>query len=557
MRKYYIYALLFASLFQTGCDILDKKDLSAVTEEDVWTDKSYATAYLDKLYRDNLPEWDAFVSGNSDESGGGDAIMYGQLTTSSIDVWYYTNIRNINILFKNLDESPIADDVKISLKAQASVLRAWKYFQMVRVYGGIPMIKMPQDLDDDLYVTRNKTSECIAEIVADLDYAIDNLPWKWTGNDEGRITKAAALALKGRVLLYYASPQFNPSNDVTRWEKAYEVNKLAVEELAKNGYRLYPDYANLWFDEMNEEVVFGQRYQEPGRTHMWDAATRPLSEAQNQTGANHPTLEMVESYPMNTGISIHESSDYDPLFFWKNRDPRFTATIAYNSCLWELSGKTGRKQWTYIGSELNSPTESGFYCRKAINTSYTPYYTEKSSTDWIEIRYAEVLMNYAECAAELGKQDEAYSVLKQIRQRAGIIPGADQLYGLKSGMSKDDMIDAIMFERKIEFAYEGKRYWDLRRRRLFEKELNGTKRHGLLSKLKVSQEEFDKIKDNVDFDKDYPTYFKDSVVILDKKFDINFPENYYFYAIPNKHLETNSKLQQTQGWADGSFNPYE
>ena len=119
------------------------------------------------------------------------------------------------------------------------------------------------------------------------------------------------------------------------------------------------------------------------------------------------------------------------------------------------------------------------------------------------------------------------------------------------------MIKAIMLERKIEFAFEGKRYWDLRRRRLFASELNGTRRHGLLPKLKISQEEFDKIKDNVDIDKDKDTYFRDSLIVLDTKFDIDFKDNYYFYAIPNKHLETNSKLEQTQGWDGGTFNPYE
>ena len=97
----------------------------------------------------------------------------------------------------------------------------------------------------------------------------------------------------------------------------------------------------------------------------------------------------------------------------------------------------------------------------------------------------------------------------------------------------------------------------MRRRRLFASELNGTRRHGLLPKLKISQEEFDKIKDNVDIDKDKDTYFRDSLVVLDTKFDIDFKDNYYFYAIPNKHLETNSKLEQTQGWDGGTFNPYE
>lgn len=554
--NYILLGCLISSSFACS-DILNKKDLSAVTEEDVWNDSKYATAYLDKLCRDNLPDWDAGASNNSDEANGGDGIMYGQLTTSSIDTWNYEQIRKINLLLQKVGSGSIDEETQNTLKAQALVLRAWRYFQMVRLYGGVPLILEPQELTDDLYVTRAKTSECIAQMVKDLDDAIAILPWKWTSDDEGRITKAAAMAFKGRILLYWASPQFNPDNDKQRWEDAYNVNKQVMEELAQNGYGLYGSYSDLWFDEMNVEAVFVKRFQEPGLTNSWNAGTRPLSEAQNYTGYNRPTLEMVESYPMADGTPITESKDYDPVYFWKNRDPRFAQSIAYNGCLWELSGKSGRIQWTYVGSELNNPTPSGFYCRKAVDESYTPYYTERSSTDWIEIRYAEVLMNYAECAAELDKKDEAYAILKQIRNRAGILPGSDGLYGLNAGMSHDDMIKAIMLERKIEFAFEGKRYWDLRRRRLFASELNGTRRHGLLPKLKISQEEFDKIKDNVDIDKDKDTYFRDSLVVLDTKFDIDFKDNYYFYAIPNKHLETNSKLEQTQGWDGGTFNPYE
>ena len=554
--NYILLGCLISSSFACS-DILNKKDLSAVTEEDVWNDSKYATAYLDKLCRDNLPDWDAGASNNSDEANGGDGIMYGQLTTSSIDTWNYEQIRKINLLLQKVGSGSIDEETQNTLKAQALVLRAWRYFQMVRLYGGVPLILEPQELTDDLYVTRAKTSECIAQMVKDLDDAIAILPWKWTSDDEGRITKAAAMAFKGRILLYWASPQFNPDNDKQRWEDAYNANKQVMEELAQNGYGLYGSYSDLWFDEMNVEAVFVKRFQEPGLTNSWNAGTRPLSEAQNYTGYNRPTLEIVESYPMADGTPITESKDYDPVYFWKNRDPRFAQSIAYNGCLWELSGKSGRIQWTYVGSELNNPTPSGFYCRKAVDESYTPYYTERSSTDWIEIRYAEVLMNYAECAAELGKNDEAYTILKQIRNRAGILPGSDGLYGLKAGMSQDDMIKAIMLERKIEFAFEGKRYWDLRRRRLFASELNGTRRHGLLPKLKISQEEFDKIKDNVDIDKDKDTYFRDSLIVLDTKFDIDFKDNYYFYAIPNKHLETNSKLEQTQGWDGGTFNPYE
>lgn len=565
--KYLLYGSLLA-MSMSCSDILNKKDLSAVTDDQVWGDAKYATAYLNRLYEKNLPKWEGeqdrdgdgansiFYSSYSDEADGGGGVMYGQLTTASCDYWYYEDIRNINMLFEKLENNEAIDaETCTSLKAQASILRAWRYFCMVRVYGGVPMLLLPQKLTDDLLVSRNKTSECIDIIIKDLDYAYENLPWSWTGDDLGRATKAAALALKGRVLLYYASPQFNPDNQLDRWEAAYKVNKQAKEELEANGYGLYVNYENIWYDEMNKEVIWGRRYQEPGATNKWNAATRPLSEAQNYTGANHPTLEMVESYPMVTGVPITESTDYDSVLYWKNRDPRFNVTIAYNSCTWELSGKAGRKQWTYVGAELNNPTATGFYCRKAVEPSYTSYYTERSSTDWIEIRHAEVLLNYAECAAMMDKKEEAYDALKAIRARAGILPGDNGMYGLKAGLSSEQMIDAIMLERKLELSFEGKRYWDLRRRRLFDAELNGKVRHGILPKLNIPEEEFNKIKDTVDFENNYATYFRDSLVILDKNFAIDFKDNYYFYAIPNKYLETNSKMEQTQGWSGGTFNP--
>lgn len=554
--KYFLIGLLTVS-FSSCMNVLDKNDLSAVTEKDVWNNAQYATAYLNKLYRDNLPGWDQDIAGNSDESAGGSNILYGQLTTNSIDNWPYTAIRNINILLRSVQDGNIATEKKTELRAQALVLRAWRYFQMVRLYGGVPLILEPQALTDDLYTPRNKTSECVDQLIKDLDEAIENLPWQWSNDDVGRFTKATVMALKGRILLYYASPQFNPENKMDRWKTAYDYNKLAVEQMEANGYGLHESYEKIWLEEMNKEALFVTRYQEPDVTHHWDAATRPLTEAQNYSGCNQPTKEMVESYPMITGLAIAESPDYDPLYFWRNRDPRFNSTVAYNGCIWELSGKKERIQWSYIGHSTIASTASGFYCRKAINVDYTPYLTERSSTDWIEIRFAEVLLNFAECATEMGENDEAYSILKQIRQRAGIQAGSDEQYGLKKNMSRNDMLSAIMLERKIEFAYEGKRYWDLRRRRMFASEMNGTRRHGLLPKLKIPAKEFNELMDRIDIEKDYTTYFKDSVVVLDEKYEIGFLDKYYFYAIPNSHLERNSKLQQTQEWDNGTFNPYE
>jgi hypothetical protein len=568
--KYVFLASLISLLFLCGCtDVLDKKDLSAISESDVWNNPTYAANYLNKLYVDNLPGWEN-LSSYSDESHGSGNILYGQLTSSSINDWPYTQIRNINLLLSKIGSGNIDAGTQSLLKGQALVLRAWLYFRMVRLYGGVPLILEPQDLQEDLYVTRAKTSECVTQIVKDLDDAIaSDIPWKWEGSDAGRITKAAALALKARILLYYASPQFNRpgARDAQRWTTAYEVNKLAKEQLAANGYGLFSSFEDIWFNEMNEEAIFVKRYQRPGVEHSWTSGCKPLEVGIGVSGQNQPTWEMVQAFPMKDGVSIEESPDYDPALYWKNRDPRFAATVAYNGCTWPLIGRAGTRQWTYRGytSEQNYGTQTGYYCRKAVDISYNADDALHSSTDWIEIRYAEVLLNFAECAAETGHADEAVAVLKQIRARAGIEPGDNGMYGLKTGLTGAALISAVMQERRVELAFEAKRYWDLRRRRMFETDLNGTRRHGRFANLVegLSTTEFDEFRlqnDDYDYETEYSRFFVDEVILVDREFDINFLDNYYFYGIPNSHLQTNSKLQQTAGWPDngsGLFDPYE
>ncbi|MDR1880224.1 MAG: RagB/SusD family nutrient uptake outer membrane protein [Tannerellaceae bacterium] len=569
MNKITCLAVVFPCwlLLCMGCsDVLDeKKELNSISDKDVWANPKYATAYLDALHATNIPGWDYSNSSDCDEAGpdrGVSGHLFGQLTSNSVNTWPYSNIRNICLFLEGIDQTSSFDgDIRDRLRAQALVIRAWVYFSMVRLYGGVPMILNSQKLSDDLYVTRTKTSECIRLIIKDLDDAIAvsdaNFPYTWTGDDAGRITKAAALALKGRILLYWASPQFNPTNLQDRWQAAYDANKEAKELLEQHGYGLYESFSNVWFDEMNKEAVFVKRYQHPNMAHSWEAGTRPYESYLQLSGFNKPTWELASSFPMITGEPVTESAVYDDVLFWKNRDPRFAATIVWNSCIYDLYGSSGRRQWTY--NESSNPSSTYMYCRKAIHEEYTTQQASAgyNSGDWIEIRFAEVLMNYAECAAETGKNDEAYDVLKQRRNRAGIIAGSNGLYGLKANMSKEEMISAVMLERKIEFAFEGKRFWDLRRRRLFASELNGKQRHGRLPKLNIPMEEFNEIRDEVNFYDDYGQYFTDEIVQIDNVYTINFLDNYYFYAIPNSHLETNSNLEQTQGWENGAFNPLE
>lgn len=571
----YIYIFLGALLAGSCTKILDKKNLNAVNEQDTWNDLDLATAYANKLYSQNLPEWSTDFASYSEESGGGGSYMYGQLTENSVDYWPYDDIRNINTLLDNVDKGTLTAADKKLLKGQGFFFRGWRYFELVKRYGGVPLILHPQELDEDLLVKRSPTSVCMQQILADLDSAIAYLPviGATAGGNDGHVHQGTALAVKGRILLYYASPQFDPSqSQAGRWQSAYDVNKAAKTFLLAQGFGLNASFSGLWFSEMNKEDIFVRRYlylpANADSWHSWSAATRPLDVSQGSTGGNRPSLEMVNSFPMKDGRAINDPASaytYNADYFWQNRDPRFQQTIVYNGSFWGLgvSGPTpGRIQWTYVGGEQNNPTTSGFYMRKAVDTLQSAISAYNSSTDWVELRYAEVLLNLAEAANEINKTDEAYTELKAIRARAGIDAGADGLYGLAAGMNQAQMRDAIMLERKIEFAYEGKRFWDLRRRRLFESKLNGTRRHGYTINLKITPAAWNTVRNSMTpqqlvdhLSTNYTTYFSTTVNLLDTQFDINWKPEYYFFGIPSSHLILNSNLQQTNGWPGGTFDP--
>jgi hypothetical protein len=554
-----------------GCNsILDLKDLEAVNEGDVWNDPALAEAFVNRLYYDNLPGWSTGDAPISEESPGGTGYMYGQLTESSVNYWPYGSIRSINILLAEIDKGTLSTALKNRMKGEAYLFRAWRYWEMVKRYGGVPLVLNPQALTDSLLVSRDSTSKVVRQIVADLDSAIALLPAvaAGSGQNDGHLHRGTAMALKGRVLLYYASPQFNPTGDIGRWQAAYAANRAAKDSLAIHGFGLYPDFEKLWFTEMNREAIFVRRYsywpgaerreqngQETGAVHRWAASTRPLDESQGATGGNRPTWEMVNAFPMHDGRPIAGHPSYDSLYFWRNRDPRFYATIAYNGAVWPLSGKTGRRQWTYVGGESNNPTPSGFYTRKAVDPAADAFEAFNGQTQWIEIRFAEVLLNLAEAANAVGNPQEAYDQLIALRARAGIDPGTG-LYGLDAGLSGAPLQNAILLERRIELAYEAKRYWDLRRNRLFETLLNGTRRHGLRITLLVPADTtWTRLRDTVDLESRYHQFFAHQVINLDTQSAINWRSNYYFYAIPKEHLDRNHNLQQTLGWPGGTFDP--
>jgi hypothetical protein len=416
-------------------------------------------------------------------------------------------------------------------------LRAYLYFDMVRTYGGVPLILHAQALDEELGVPRSKTSECMAQIIKDLDEAIA-IPDEYfpvtQRNDAnfGRINKAVALALKGRILLTYASPQFTfktpagtkPAEE--RWREAYDACREARDRLAAAGYGLFRpnpaspeeairNYHDLFIGEeyeMNEEVVWVRRYKANIDNFSLDKDYRPVTAG---GGGFSPTLEFANAFGKADGtpyesLVIDYSRDAGQTIgavtqpgntpgdgitgvaYWQNREPRFYATIGYNGAHWPLirRGQAAlpddivngmlQHQWIFNQTAAHPPFDQaykatdnrgeGLLVRKfADETRDYDRTNEQCGTDWSLIRYAEVLLNLAEAAAMTGKPDEAYEALDAIRRRAGI-PQGDNFYGLGRQTGKALIAD-IMHERAVELAFESFRFYDVRRWRQFSEDI--------------------------------------------------------------------------------------
>ncbi len=571
-----IVATLAAAALLGGCQkVLDKQNLTAVNPGDVWGNPALATAYLNNIYAGLMP-------GNTSGTGNGtdEGVAYQKQTnvwlsgTATFDSYNafgnYTQIRNVNILLDNIDEATFDEATKNAIKGQGLFWRAWAYFAIVKAHGGVPLILTAQEPTDDLttlQLPRNKTSECVTQMVKDLDDAIALLPETWSGADVGRIDKGAAMAFKGRLLLFFASPLFNPSNDAAKWQKAYDACLAAKTFLEGKGKGLYAPYDKIWDDELNKEFVMFRRFNYPEATYF-QGGLIPLNFSKDDVGYDRPSLELVNAFPMKDGSSWDPATmSYDTLF--RNRDDRFYANIYYNGSpnqyvagmkasntyLWtyfnvitNYSGNTG------IEGQHNQVTtdplwsNSSFYRTKAIDKTLLQGTVYNAGVDWPEIRFAEVLMNLGEAANELGKTSEALNVLYQIRQRAGILPGTGGNYGITAG-SKDAIRVAYQQERFVEFAFEGKRWDDLRRWKKFDYLRALPQRHGIAIELKAGETDVQPLDDI----QTVWTKFKTTVVTTDRQ-DIQVMDQYYIYGIPKTVLDRNPKLEQNNNWG-GAFDP--
>lgn len=422
------------------------------------------------------------------------------------------------------------------LTGQVYFLRAMFHFELVKRHGGVPIVTEMFEADSETKMSRNTYDECIDFIVSQCDLAASMLPAVYPNDnktDLGRITKGAAYALKARALLYAASPLFNDPGKTTgsyengaysaaKWEKAAEA---AHDVIALGVYNLYADYGNFFTTlTSNKEIVLSRM----------EAASNAVEKANGPSGhtggagGTGPSLNLVDAYEMKDGTKFDWNNPTMASNPFANRDPRLAKSVLYNGVSW-----MGATVDTYEGGDdmgsVNS-TRTGFYLRKMLSATAKWYGVTGTAYHCFPIiRYAEVLLNYAEAMNEAygpeadpkGYGLSAKQAVEMIRQRAGLSP-----YLVATGLSKDAMREIIRHERFVELAFEEHRHLDVRRWKIAESTLGGTI-YGLKAVLNESG-----------------TFTYTKVKVEDRVFSSKM----YLYPIPQSELNWNSALVQNTGW---------
>jgi hypothetical protein len=477
--------------------------------------------------------------------------------------YYYQGIRMANIFIANIGVVPVKGSLPDGLgtrwqwQSEARFLRAYFYFELVKRYGGVPLLgNTVYNINDNLVLPRNSFADCITYIVNECNAIKDSVltaPLSSTGN-YGRVTQGAVLALKARVLLYAASPLFNggnidPTNQFTgytgsvvksRWQLAANaataVIKLGVYSLDTTGGKAGGGgFRDVFLTQNNPEIIFVSLSGSDNGTNI-EGSNAPVGfPAGYALGNTSPTQDLVDAYPMQNGLGINQpGSGYNPNNPYINRDPRLGNTVFYNGYIWL---QTPLQMYQGGQSEPNNgKTESltGYYMQKFMGNSQNSPTFVSHSEDWVMFRYAEILLNYAEAENEYGSSlDSAYGALILVRQRAGIAAGSGT-YGLQSSgsISQDSLRSAIQNERRLEFAFEEQRFFDIRRWKIAGDgpALMNKPRRGVV------------------ITNQFGTLFYNYGPVLPGTFPGTFTSKRYLYPIPYDEVVKDPQLKQNPGW---------
>ncbi len=450
-----------------------------VTEEQYWNLNNAARGQLNRGYsflQEGYNRYDgAMLAAGSDEAVNSNlnssVNIFNNGTWSSLrtlDDNYslnYNGLRQVNVFLANADRANITPATDIPrLKGEAFFLRAFFHFELLKRYGGVIIANKVFSTGDNLDLPRNTFSETVNQILVDCDSASARLPLspaQYGAGDRGRATKAAALALKSRTLLYAASPLNNPSGDPVLWQQAAAAAKELIDSQAHSLLANYSNIFNFSAAAYNAEVIFATA---ANARNDIETNNAPIS-YDGASGRTNPTQELVDAYEMNNGLPISDpASGYDPQNPYSNRDPRFNLSIIFDGAIFKntsvrtyIGGKDG------IGQSINA-TKTGYYMRKFLSeaASWNQVSNATVRRPWVVFRYAEILLNYAEAQNEAAGPDAAvYNAINQIRTRAG-------MPDLPAGLTREQMRERIRNERRVELAFEEHRFYDVRRWKLGE-----------------------------------------------------------------------------------------
>jgi len=529
-------------LAASGCKKLDIAPTDRFSDLTFWQvdanvynalNNNYSLIYNSGLYFDA----EALSDNAYSPSGDLNLIASGNATSQTgkfAGDWnnYYSAIKSCNIFLANIDRNTtIPAAAKARLKAETRFIRAFEHFNLTKWYGDVPIVDHDATPEEAQTIARSPKADVVRFVVAELEAAANDLPSKDAipASENGRITKGAALALEARVLLYQGD----------RMADVVSICEKLMNNQATNGsYSLESSYSALFSDpainKNTKESILSLQYVPTVRTwqNFWDFAPRTVG---GRVSNMAPTQELVDDYIMLNGRGIRETgSGYVETNPYINRDPRLTATVVYDRYTWVNANNTTKIIYIKPGTDPVQPgldeynpgsqaaSATAYYWRKYFDPSALANFV--SGNNLHLIRYAEILLDYAEAKQSLGQMDASVwaKTIGALRARAGFSdPAALNFPGTA------DMTTIIRRERRVELAMEGIRVDDIRRWKTAETVMNGYI-HG--AKFSVDQ--------NTD-----NGYIRTQL----RKFNAGRD---YLWAIPAHDVDLNKNLKQNPGYTN-------
>lgn len=517
-----ISLLIFASLL-TSCN----KDFLNTTKEDSYTSANYwkttdqAQMYVTSLYtylRDDW--WEPFLTCASDDSYSWSnwpsdvqllANGTGTAASGTINHFWSTSYKAIaaaNIANANISKVPNIDPtVEKELIGQARFIRDYFYSQLINLYGNVPLITHLETINEFKAAATPKDS-IVDFIVKDIDSYYQNLPVSYPSSEWGRITRGAALALKARVLLYSG-----------QWTAAAAAAKQVMD---LGVYSIDPDYESLFngTNEQSPEIILSAVYDDLSKSSLATWVCGPYVGGWSQVV---PTQSLVDSYECTDGQSISTSPLYDPKHPYENRDPRLKMTIVVPTTV--VNGVTvdvadPNSPYT-LGK--NNASYTGYYYKKYTATEISGPYYANCTNDIILLRYAGVLLTYAEAKIMANDIDQSvYDAIDEVRGRADV-----NMPPIPTGETQAQLINAVRYEWRVEFAMEPNRLYDIRRWKIADQVMNG-KVYGILNNFDPSRADYGQ-----------------HVLVETRTFN---PNKDYVWGYPQSEVDIDPNLTQNPGW---------